>query len=96
MDITFYYASNPEAMLHLKEHCTIWLPEQQPTKPPELWTSGQFIATCDVSYLFRLRDKIQDGTIQPDKVIWIGIKNQVATGYVFDKTGKIVNFFRLV
>lgn len=96
MDITFYYARQPRALNHLRNQCTIWLPETESSEPQTLWQPNQVIATSDLSYLFRLRDMIQAGTILPEKVIWIEIKNLTATGYVFDKDGKINNFFRII
>jgi hypothetical protein len=95
MNITFYYSRNPEELLHLQPQCTTWRPEQMETTP-NLWTGDQVIGTCDVSYLFRSRDQIQAGAIQPEKALWIEIRNRAATAYTFDANGKINNFFRVV
>lgn len=95
MNTTFYYAKQPSEMAHLKEYCTIWLPELQPASP-DIWNPNQIIATCDLSYLFQVAEMIQIGTITPNEVIWIEIKNKTATGHIFGSTGKIVNFFRVI
>ena len=70
-------------------------PEQMETTP-NLWTDDQVIATCDVSYLFRLRDHIQDGLVPAKKALWIEVRNKAATAYTFDASGRINNFFRVV
>ena len=95
MSITFYYARQPEELLHLQPQCTTWLPEKMESAP-NLWTGGQVIGTCDVSYLFRLRDQIQDGLVPAAKALWIEVRNKAATAYVFDASGRINNFFRVV
>lgn len=95
MDTTFYFALQPRDLHYLLDKVTIWLPEHLPMNP-EIWNSGQVIATCDMSWIFRIRDRIQAGTLAPDKVIWIEIKHQKAVGYIFGTDGKIANFFRIV
>jgi len=35
-------------------------------------------------------------SITPGDVIWIEVKNQTATGYIFGNDGKIANFFRII
>ena len=96
MNITFYYARQPEELLHLKRQCTTWRPEAQHEENSNIWTGDQVIGTCDVSYLFRLRDQIQAGAIQPEKALWIEVRNRAATAYTFDASGRINNFFRVV
>lgn len=95
MNLTFYYASQPSELFHLKDQCTIWLPEHQPPIPT-MWDSNQVIATCDLSYLFQAKEHIITGNLKHNEIIWIEIKNQTATGHLFNPTGKIENFFRIV
>ena len=95
MNTTFYYAPLPSELFHLQEQCTIWMPETQPLNQA-IWNPSQIIATCDLSYLFQIAEMIQIGTITPSEVIWIEVKNQTATGYIFGSDGKIANFFRVV
>lgn len=96
MNITFYYARQPEELLHLQPQCTTWMPEAQYEESSNIWTNDQVIGTCDVSYLFRLRDQIQDGLVPAAKALWIEVRNRAATAYTFDASGRINNFFRFV
>lgn len=95
MNITFYYSRQPEELQHLQAQCTTWMPERAETEP-NLWTGDQVVGTSDVSYLFRLRDQIQAGTIPAEKALWIEVRNRAATAYTFGASGRINNFFRVV
>jgi len=95
MNTTFYYAIAPSELFHLQEQCTIWMPETQPLDQA-IWEPSQIIATCDLSYLFQISERLKIGAIAPSDVIWIEVKNQTATGYIFGSDGKIANFFRII
>lgn len=94
MHTTFYYATQPSELFHLMDKCTIWMPENLPTNP-SMWNSNQVIATCDLSYLFQAKEHIITGNLNHNNVLWIEVKNQTETGYLFSPTGKIENFFRI-
>ena len=69
MNTTFYYAIAPSELFHLQEQCTIWMPETQPLDQA-IWEPSQIIATCDLSYLFQISERLKIGAIAPSDVIW--------------------------
>ena len=95
MNLTFYYATSPSELFHLKDQCTIWLPEHQPHIPNMLKQSN-IIATTNLDYLFQVKHLINSGDLASNEVIWIEIKSKVAIGHLFNPLGKIENFFRIV
>lgn len=95
MNLTFYYATSPSELFHLKDQCTIWLPEHQPPLD-NMWTGNQIIATTDLSYLFHVKERIITGQLAHNDVIWIEVKSKTATGHLFNQLGKVENFFRIV
>lgn len=94
MKTTFYYASHPSELFHLKDQCTVWLPEYLPINHA-MWNDNQVIATCNMNYLFQAKERIVMGETNHNDVIWIMIKGKTATGHLFNQLGKIENFFRI-